>query len=245
MNFFYEIFDGIPRLAPGSEVITIKAFNTISDFIKPESRILDIGCGLGQHTKLLAKLSNANVYALDNHKPYLAQLKESAESNNIKNIETVNASMFDLPFKQKQFELIWCEAAIYNIGFKKGLEYFRNFLKDNSYMAVSEVSWTKKEIPEELKTFWDNEYPYISTIEYNIKLISRLGFSLLDFFQYPVSAWLDNYYIPLEKRLINLQNKYSDDNEKIEMINSVKHEINTYRKYYKYYNYVFYIMKNR
>jgi len=37
--------------------------------------------------------------------------------------------MEELPFQDEEFDLIWSEGAIYNIGFERGLNEWRKFLK--------------------------------------------------------------------------------------------------------------------
>ena len=70
-QFIYEIFSGIPRLGPGSEEATRKAYYTLPA-LGIENSILDIGCGIGSQTLTLAKLSSCQIVALDNHQPYLS-----------------------------------------------------------------------------------------------------------------------------------------------------------------------------
>jgi len=44
----------------------------------PENpRTLDVGCGPGMQTIELAKRSSGQIYALDNHQPFLEQLKKT------------------------------------------------------------------------------------------------------------------------------------------------------------------------
>ena len=49
MEYFYELFEALPRGGPGDEESTRRAFNTIPN--PPEQPfILDIGCGPGLKT---------------------------------------------------------------------------------------------------------------------------------------------------------------------------------------------------
>lgn len=76
----------------------------------------------------------------------------------------VVGSMEALPFQPEELDLIWSEGAIYNIGFQRGLNEWRQFLKPGGYIAVSEASWFTEERPAEIDTFWNREYPEIDTI---------------------------------------------------------------------------------
>jgi hypothetical protein len=53
--------------------------------------------------------------------------------------------------------LIWSEGAIYNIGFEKGIRQWKNFLKKDGYMVLTEITWLKKDLPEETKKHWNTE----------------------------------------------------------------------------------------
>ena len=77
----------------------------------------------------LTKLSDGNIVALDFHQPFLEQLKKSAKEANLQDrIEPVLGSMFDLKYDDVSFDLIWCEGAIFVIGFEKGLCEWRRLL---------------------------------------------------------------------------------------------------------------------
>lgn len=80
-------------------------------------------------------------------------------------IKTVEADMGNLSFKNEQFDLIWSEGATYNIGFEKGIKEWKNILKKNGYIVLTEITWLKDELPEEIKKHWDIEYPEIDFAE--------------------------------------------------------------------------------
>ena len=52
-DYFYEAFQGMERLGPGSRESTEKALAFFPRKSQPV-RILDVGCGVGTHTFLLA-----------------------------------------------------------------------------------------------------------------------------------------------------------------------------------------------
>jgi hypothetical protein len=91
--------------------------------------------------------------------------------------------------------------------------------------------------------FWNTEYPGINTITNNIDIINSLGYKMVDYFKLPDSAWLDDYYVPLEKRLKLLRKKYDGVKRALELIESVQHEIDIFYKYSAWYGYVFYIAR--
>ena len=75
-KIFWEVHCDLPREGPGDNDSTKKAYMMLKDL--PENpRILDIGCGPGMQTIELAKLSGGQIFAVDNHQPFLEQLKKN------------------------------------------------------------------------------------------------------------------------------------------------------------------------
>lgn len=243
MELLYEIFSDIPRVGPGCRESTEKAFNMMSDMPdKPD--ILDIGCGTGMQTIELARLGKGAVTAIDNHEPYLKALEKGAKQEGLsERIKTLNASMFDLDFDKESFDMIWSEGAIYIIGFEKGLEEWKKFLKPGGYVAVTELLWLKNNPPKEPVAFFKNEYPDMKSVKENLSLIQKCGYAPLSHFILPDYAWWDDFYSPLEKRLEMLSEKHKNDKGALDMINMTYAEIELYRNYSKWYGYVFYVMK--
>lgn len=54
-------------------------------------------------------------------------------------VKGIVKSMDDLPFKDEELDLIWSKGAIYNIGFERGLNEWRKFLKTGGYIPVSRL----------------------------------------------------------------------------------------------------------
>ena len=64
--------------------------------------------------------------------------------------------------------------------------------------------YIKDSLPPELKSFWQEGYPNMQTIEGNIALIDQCGYRLVDQFQLPNTDW-QRYHHPLQKRLAQLK----------------------------------------
>lgn len=243
-EIFYEIFQGLPRQGPGNDRSTTQAIRLI-DTIPSQAVILDIGCGTGAQTFQLAHQLGGTIYALDNHSSFLKQLYERAgELGYADTIIPVEGEMDNLSFPTGTFDLIWAEGSICIMGFRDGLRYLKPFLKKNGYLAVTEISWFRNEQPQELIDFWEQEYSEMTSVDGNLSIIDEAGYQLVDYFHLAPVAWWDEYYIPLEKRLVHLRQKYLENENALESIEFVQLEINMYRKYPDFYGYVFYIMKN-
>ena len=96
MEYFYELFEALPRGGPGDIQSTRKAFNTIPH-PPAQPLILDIGCGPGVQTIELAKLSNGKIIALDNHQAFLDKLMQKAKDEALlDHIVPKNISILDM-----------------------------------------------------------------------------------------------------------------------------------------------------
>ena len=242
-DFFMKIHEGLPRQGPGDFNSTKKAFELLTA-IPPLPHILDIGCGPGMQTLYLSQVSKGVITAIDLYTSFLEELqKKILEFDLSDRIKFMQMDMNKLIFAQSSFDIIWAEGSVYIVGFKNALTNWKPYLKKNGYIAVTEVSWLKNDIPEELFQFWKNAYPLMNTIQDNIILIKANGYKLIGHFTLPESSWWDDYYTPLLNRIDKLKNDYVNNRDALKIIEEEQTEIDMYKKYSDYYGYVFYVMQ--
>jgi len=206
--------------------------------------ILDVGCGQGMQTIELAKISNGKIIALDNHQEFLDMLMEQAKKQGFEEIIIPkNMSMIDMDFEKETFDIIWSEGALYFMGFQDGLKRCHQLLKHKGYLAVTELVYTVPNPPNVVVEYFDNEYPDIKKIAERIKIIKKEGFNLISNFTLPESAWLDSYYLPIEKELPRLDKKYQGNEVALSIFEGFRNEVDFYKTYSKYYSYEFFIMQ--
>ena len=243
MDLFFELHHDLPREGPGEDGSTRRAFALMSD-LPAQPRLLDIGCGPGIQTLELARICDGSILAIDTHQPFLEALARRAEQEGVaERISTRNQSMFELNFEPGSFEAIWSEGAIYILGFEQGLLEWQPWLKKGGYLAVSELSWLKADAPAEVKTLWKENYPGMHTLEQNLASVEKSGYRETGHFVLPESAWWEDYYTPLEKRIGVLGEKYRGNEEALAFLHTSQREIELYRKYSEWYGYVFYVMQ--
>jgi len=243
MKYLYELCELLPRCGPGNNESTRRAFNAMPKLPK-EPYMLDIGCGSGMQTIELAKISNGKIIALDNYQGFLDILMRKADKEGLrKNIIPKNISMLEMDFNPNSFDIIWSEGALYFLGFQNGLKRCRELLKDNGYLAVTELVYIASDPPIPVVQFLESEYPDIKDIKSNVELIQNEGFYLLSNFTLPESSWLDNYYLPMEKELPYLIKKYQNNQVALDVFEFFQNEVDSYKKYSKYYGYEFFIMQ--
>lgn len=119
------------RQGPGSETETRRALVLTRLRVTDALRVADIGCGTGASTLVLAnQLPCSQITAVDLFPEFLEVLQHRADSAGCsEQIGTRAESMDTLSFAAESLDLIWSEGAIYNIGFRRGLEEWRPFLK--------------------------------------------------------------------------------------------------------------------
>jgi hypothetical protein len=170
-------------------------------------------------------------------------MKKAKKEGVEKNIAPRNMSMLDMNFKNKSFDIIWSEGALYIMEFQNGLKKSHFLLKDNGFLAITELVYTTSNPPDEVVEYFHKEYPDIKNIQEQIEIIKKENFNLILNFTLPKSAWLNNYYLPMEKELYILNKKYKGNQEALSMFYALQKEINFYRKFSEFFGYEFFIMQ--
>ena len=88
--------------------------------------------------------------------------------------------------------------------------------------------------------FWKNEYPAMTNIEDNLTKVRAAGFEPVGHFVLPSEDW-ENYYGPLQDRLVIFRSEHSQDAQARSFADSVQQEIDIWKKYGDSYGYAFYL----
>jgi len=236
-----EYFSHLERQGPGSPEVTLKALSFI-DNLTTYSAIADIGCGTGGQTIVLAQNAPGMITGIDLFPRFIELFNRNARNLNLQEkMKGIVGSMDNLPFHEDKLDLIWSEGAIYNIGFEKGLNEWRKFLKTGGYIAVSEASWFTGERPAEIDDFWQDAYPEIDTIPNKVAQMQRAGYIPMAIFVLPENCWTEHFYAPQATVQEVFLKKYEGNKTAEEFIANQRHETQLYFKYKAYYGYVFYI----
>jgi ubiquinone/menaquinone biosynthesis C-methylase UbiE len=238
-----EYFSSLERQGPGSRETTVKALSFI-DNLNEDSRIVDIGCGTGGQTMVIAGNAPGLITGIDLFPAFIDLFNSNAEKHKFHHrVNGMIGSMERLPFKSEEFDLIWSEGAIYNIGFERGINEWYPFLKPGGYLGVSEASWFTEKRPAEIDDFWNDAYPEINTIANKVEQMQKAGYIPVACFVLPERCWMENFYLPQASAQDSFLKKYAGNKAVEEFIAYQRYEADLYYKYKKYYGYVFYIGK--
>ena len=242
---FFELFSGLPRQGPGSAADTRRALGLVPE-TGPRTRILDIGCGTGAQTLVLAASSPARIVAIDTHPPFIDALNCKARRLGIEDrLQARVADMRSLDFADGSFDLIWCEGAIYNVGIERGLRDWRRLLSRIGHVALTEVCWRKPSPPAECLAFWNREYPAIRSTTALLEAVEACGYALVGHFPLPSSAWWDDYYRPLQQNISVFRESHRDAPDAQALADQCQHEIDVWHAHSEFYGYEFLVLKAR
>lgn len=243
MDHFLQIYGTLPRAGPGSNELTRRAFEIMSDV--PESpRILDVGCGPGMQTVELLRITSGTVVALDLIPEMITRVRARAESAGVSDrLETLEQDMTEMAFPEWSFDVVWSEGAIYFLGFEAGLKKVKDFVKPGGYVTVSEAVWLKPNPPPEVVEFW-KEYPEIDTVAAKLEVIKRIGYESVGHFIFPATAWTEHYYNPMEERIAEKTAEWRGIPEAEAVLKEARNEISTFRRHSDYFSYAFFVMRN-
>jgi DNA-binding transcriptional MerR regulator/predicted O-methyltransferase YrrM len=235
---FMKVFETLDRWGPGCDFDSLKA---LSKLPTSPTKIIDIGCGKGFSTRLLAQHTQAQIVAVDNEQSALDQLSDCLVEQQLDGQVTLScASMTELPFAPKSFNCIWAESSAYIMGVEQALCQWRKLLADGGFMVVSDLVWLTDTPDSEAVEFWKGEYPDMQTVERRLDQIRQAGFFLIDHFTLSEQAW-DNYYLPLEARIGKLKDSMPSSNA----IADIEHEIAIYKRNQGDFGYQMFILQRR
>ena len=239
MEALFRLYAETPRQGPGSQASTRAALARLAP-LPADARTLDIGCGTGAQTLVLADALGTPVVALDIHRPFLTRLAANAPG---KAVFPVQASMLSPPFPPSSFDLVWSEGAAYIAGVANSLRMWRDLLHPGGQAAFTELCWISGERPSEAVRYFEAVYPPMLDIAGNCGLIQEAGFDLAANFVLPRRDWEQEYYAPLGVRMAQLRGAAAADPALAAVLAETEEEIEMFSRFGSSYGYAFFVIR--
>ncbi|MDN5748927.1 MAG: class I SAM-dependent methyltransferase [Pseudonocardia sp.] len=240
-ELFWAAHTGLPRESPGSTATT-RLLLGLAGALPPRPRIVDIGCGAGPATVLLARETGGEVTAVDTHEPFLARLRAAAESAGLGGrVHALAASMDDLPLPDGAADLLWAEGSAYVMGFDAALRAWRRLLAPGGVLVLTEAEWTTIDPAPGARAFWDAGYPAMRTTGGNVTAAQDAGWTVAATYLLPDPDW-DAYYSPLAARIAELRATHPGHDDALDEVGA---EIAVRRAHGDDYGYTGYVLRPR
>ena len=243
-KIFFEVYENLPRQGPGNRDCAARALGLCREL--PHSpAIVDLGCGVGGQTLLLADLvASGSIVAIDSHAPSIERLRATIAERGL--AQRVSALVGDMASPRQphgSFDLVWSEGALYNIGLRNALRVCHDLLRPGGYLAFTDAIWRKADPPPEIKASFDQEYPTMGWLDDDVAAIRECGFELVGHFTLPDEAWWDDFYTPMETRITELSGKYAHDVEALAVLDQLAEEPEMHRHHSDFYAYEFFVAR--
>ncbi|MGI2258662.1 MerR family transcriptional regulator [Shewanella sp. GXUN23E] len=236
MADFMKVFEALERWGPGSEADTLKALHAVP--FAPQ-QLLEIGCGKGLATQVLAAHTQASITAMDNEDSALASLIQLADAAGFGNrINTINADMTDIPLPAGSFDLLWAEGSAYIMGVDQALQRWQPLLTDNGVLVLSDLVWLTDSPSEDAVAFWKQDYPAMTSVETRLNQAKATGYKVLNSFTLSEKAWR-NYYQPLDARVQALQSQMPDS----AALEAIAREVDIFKRRLGEFGYQFFVLQ--
>jgi len=163
------------------------------EFFKGKT-ILECGCGAGPDTEILRSFG-ARVLSVD-----IAGV-DIARNNigNDENVSFVQASIMDLPFKKKSFDIVWCHRVIQHTPDPKAtLNHILQFVKDDGAVFVHSYARTYAQMLRWKYLLWPITKRMDPEKLYNaIKFYAPLANKFTNFMlKFPAGKYFNFFFVP-------------------------------------------------
>lgn len=151
----------------------------LNNIVSKDAKILEVGCNVGNNLRLLQKMGYKNLYGIELQSYAVERSKELTKGVNI-----IQASAFDIPFKDEYFDLVFTFGVLIHIApenlskimgeivrcskkYVWGLEYYTEDFMELNYRDNQNAMWKGNYANEylknhsQLKLLRQEKYKYI------------------------------------------------------------------------------------
>jgi cyclopropane fatty-acyl-phospholipid synthase-like methyltransferase len=196
-DLLQKIHDGVKLLGKSSESVSTTDLGPVDEFhiggraatenllmslqLQPETKILDVGCGIGGASRYIAETHGANVVGIDLTSEYI---DVGTELNSwlglCDRITLVKGSAIQMPFEELSFENCIMLHVGMNVQDKLALfkEVFRVLAHKGRFAVYDIVSLKDAQIQFPLPWASDSESSFLTSVDTYEELLVAAGFSI-------------------------------------------------------------------
>ncbi|MEJ2248712.1 MAG: class I SAM-dependent methyltransferase [Candidatus Lokiarchaeota archaeon] len=117
-----------------------------------KSRILEVGCGTGSTTCMIAERYAVEIVGMDRSKYTIETARKKAKTKGLKNIKFIQGDVYDIPFEENYFDIIIAEAVnAILIDRTKAFQEYKRVLKPRGMIGDLDA-YLVEGAPEEIST---------------------------------------------------------------------------------------------
>lgn len=149
--------------------------------VKPTDTVVDIGCGTGKLSLILASIVR-KVIAVDISNKMLEKARKEAEKNDIYNIEFRKANCMNLPMRESSINIVVSNLVLHHLTDEEktiALKEFYRILKPKGKIIIGDLVKSRKGFREEINLIVENYkkiYGATKTFDKLIKMIEKMFF---------------------------------------------------------------------
>jgi len=188
---------------PGGMMALIKLI--VFTGLSSKSKLLEIGCNTGYSSIEIKRLSNAEVYGIDNNEESIKKAILRSQKMDL-DVKFAVADATKLPFKNDEFDVVFCSNVTSFINDKKeALENYARVLKTYGFLVAIPIYYLKtppkiivtavsKEIGAEIKNYSKKDWLKIFD-EQNLELCYNEDFTFKLNTDNEIKEYINKYYI--------------------------------------------------
>jgi ubiquinone/menaquinone biosynthesis C-methylase UbiE len=143
------------------------------------SKVLDVGCGLGGPSRMLAQQFNCQVTGIDLSQEYIRTARGLSELLGLQSkTEFLKASALDLPFDRGSFDVVWTQHVQMNISDKrKFYSEMERVLSDRGMLIYYDI-FRKNSADVDYPVPWadNSSISFLGTVKNMDHVLTELGF---------------------------------------------------------------------